>query len=61
MSFTGAGGAWTGRFEAAPTQAEPKGYLAATQTPDGMIHLISSRLQYRFNQAWIETPAKHVL
>jgi hypothetical protein len=49
------GGAWTGRFVATPTQAEPKGYLAATQTPDGMIHLISSRLHYRFNLDWIET------
>ncbi len=54
------GGAWTGRFEATPMQAEPKGYLAATQTPDGMIHLISSRLHYRFNLPWIETPAAHV-
>jgi formylglycine-generating enzyme required for sulfatase activity len=33
--------------------AEPRGYLAATQTPDGMIHLISSALHYRFNSAWI--------
>ncbi|MBS3764212.1 MAG: exo-alpha-sialidase, partial [Planctomycetes bacterium] len=28
------GGAWTGEFSAGPTMAEPKGYLAATQTPD---------------------------
>jgi sulfatase modifying factor 1 len=34
-----------------PTQAENEGYLAATQTPDGVIHLISSRLPYRFNLA----------
>lgn len=34
-----------------PTQAENEGYLAATQTPDGVIHLISSRLHYRFNLA----------
>ena len=33
--------------------AEPKGYFACTQTPDGVIHLISSRLHYRFNLAWI--------
>lgn len=48
------GGAWTGRFQATPTRAEHAGYLAATQTPDGVIHLISSRLHYRFDLAWIE-------
>ena len=47
------GGAWTGRFRASATQAEPGGYLAATQSPDGMIHLISSRLYYRLNVAWL--------
>ena len=35
------------------THAEPKGYLAATQTPDGIIHLISSGIHYRFNLAWL--------
>jgi hypothetical protein len=25
----------------------------ATQTPDGAIHLISSRLHYRFNLPWL--------
>ncbi|MBM3493037.1 MAG: hypothetical protein FJX72_01750 [Armatimonadetes bacterium] len=30
------------------------GYLAATQTPDGVIHLISSRLHYRFNLGWLK-------
>ncbi len=54
------GGAWTGEFEAAPTSAEPGGYLAATQTPGGVIHLISSRLHYRFNKEWLETPAEPV-
>ena len=49
------GGAWTGKFQATSTQAEPRGYLAATQTPDGIINLISSRLYYRFNLKWIET------
>ena len=34
--------------------AEPKGYLSVTQTPDGLIHLISSRLHYVFNAAWIK-------
>lgn len=47
------GGAWTGRFETSQTRAEPKGYFAATQTPDGIIHLISSRLHYRFNHAYL--------
>ncbi len=48
------GGAWTGRFTATPTRAEHAGYLAATQTPDHIIHLISSRLHYRFNLAWLK-------
>jgi len=47
------GGAWTKEFTATPTRAEHGGYLAATQTPDGVIHLISSRLHYRFNLPWL--------
>lgn len=47
------GGAWTGSFVMNEHHAEPKGYLACTQTPDGMIHLLSSRLHYRFNLTWI--------
>lgn len=47
----------TGPFTASPTRAEPGGYLAATQTPDHVIHLITSRLHYRFNTAWVNTPA----
>ena len=47
------GGAWTGTFTATADQAEPAGYLACTQTPDGTIHLLSSRLHYRFNVAWL--------
>jgi hypothetical protein len=35
------------------THAEPRGYLAATQSPDGIIHLLSSGLYYRFNLAWV--------
>ncbi len=50
------GGAWTGKFTATPDQAEHAGYLASTQTPDGVIHLISSRLHYRFNLAWLKQP-----
>ena len=48
------GGAWTGNFTMDTTHAEPKGYLAATQTPDNIIHLISSNLYYRFNLAWLQ-------
>jgi formylglycine-generating enzyme required for sulfatase activity len=47
------GGAWTGPFTMDATHAEPKGYLAVTQTPDNVIHLISSNLYYRFNVAWL--------
>jgi len=47
------GGAWTGEFTLDATHAEPRGYMAATQTPDGMVHLISSALHYRFNLAWL--------
>ena len=49
------GGAWTGTFTLDATHAEPKGYLACTQSPDGIIHLLSSRVHYRFNLQWIET------
>ena len=48
------GGAWTGTFTLDATHAEPKGYLACTQSPDGIIHLLSSRVHYRFNLRWIE-------
>ena len=51
------GGAWTRAFPVDATHAEPRGYLAATQTPDRVIHLISSRLHYRFNLEWLEEPA----
>lgn len=47
------GGAFTGNFTMDATHAEPKGYFCATQTPDGTIHLLSSRIHYRFNLAWI--------
>ena len=48
------GGAWTQFFIMDQTHAEPRGYLAATQSPDGIIHLLSSRIHYAFNLAWIE-------
>jgi len=50
------GGAWTGMFRMDSTHSEPKGYLAATQTPDNVIHLISSNLYYRFTLAWLQQP-----
>ena len=52
------GGAWTGEFVMDPAHAEPKGYLAATQSPDGVIHLISSRMHYRFNLTWLRQVEK---
>jgi len=55
------GGAWTGSFTASATRAEHAGYLAATQTPDGIIHLISSRLHYQFNLAWLTAGTANVL
>jgi formylglycine-generating enzyme len=48
------GGGWTGNFTTDATHAEPAGYLAAVQTPDGMIQLVSSGLYYRFNLAWLK-------
>lgn len=45
-------------FEMTNTNAEPKGYMSACQTPDGVIQLISSRQHYAFNRAWIEAGAK---
>jgi hypothetical protein len=51
------GKGWTSWFHTSANQAEPKGYLAAIQSPDKIIHLISSGLYYRFNLKWIETPA----
>lgn len=48
------GGAWTGDFYMDENHAEPMGYLAATQSPDNIIHLVSSRLYYKFNLLWLE-------
>ena len=36
--------------------AEPGGYMASCQSPDGVIHLISSKQHYAFNLAWLTTP-----
>jgi len=51
------GGGNTGRFTMSATSAEPKGYMSICQTPDRLIHLISSKQHYVFNLAWINTPA----
>lgn len=50
------GGGNTKQFIMDSTHAEPRGYLAAVQSPDGIIHLISSALHYQFNLAWLEAP-----
>jgi len=42
-------------FTMSATSAEPRGYLSVCQTPDGTIHLISSREHYAFNLAWLKT------
>lgn len=41
------GGAWTKGFVMNDWLAEPRAYLAATETPDGVIHLVSSKQYYR--------------
>ena len=40
--------------------AEYKGYMAVTQSLDGLIHLITSRQHYTFNLKWLMTPAPEV-
>lgn len=49
------GGAWTGTFKMDAVHGEPRGYLCFTQSPDGMIHLLSSALHYQFNLAWLKS------
>ena len=44
-----------GQFKLSSTSAEPQGYLAATQTRDGRIQLISSKNYYVFNLAWLKS------
>lgn len=50
------GWGWTGIFHTDSAHAEPKGYLAAAQSPDNIVNLLSSGLLYRFDLEWIETP-----
>ncbi len=47
---------WVGDCLVDDTHAEIGGYLCETQTPDGIIHLLSSGLHYRFNLAWLLQP-----
>ena len=42
------------RFWMDAGHAEPLGYLAACQSEDGVIHLITSRNHYAFNLAWLQ-------
>jgi hypothetical protein len=51
------GGGNTGKFTMSHESAEPRGYMSACQTPDGVIHLISSKQHYAFNLAWVNAPA----
>jgi len=39
-----------------PEVADAGGYLSCVQTPNRMIHLLSSRCHYRFNLAWLREP-----
>ncbi len=48
------GGGNTGVFELSATSAEPRGYMSVHQTPDNVIHLISSKQYYAFNLAWLQ-------
>lgn len=41
-------------FTLGETMAEPKGYLAAVQTRDGRIQLVTSKNHYVFNLAWLK-------
>ena len=47
---------WVGQCLVDDEHAEIGGYLAETQTPDGVIHFISSGLHYRFNLPWLRQP-----
>lgn len=39
------------------THAEPRGYLDACQTPEDLIHVITSKNYYSFNLAWLRQRA----
>jgi hypothetical protein len=39
-----------------PWRSRVSGYLSCVQSPDGLIHLVSSSHYYRFNLAWLQEP-----
>jgi formylglycine-generating enzyme len=43
-----------GQFTLSATSAEPQGYLAARQTRDGRVQIITSKNHYVFNLAWLK-------
>jgi hypothetical protein len=45
--------AWDRSFTLDATHGQPQAYWAATQTPDGIVHLSDGRLHYAFNLAWL--------
>jgi len=45
-----------GCFAFSQRNSEYRGYMSATQSPDGLIHLITSRQHYTFNLKWLKTP-----
>jgi hypothetical protein len=47
-------------FTMTTTSAEPRGYMTGVQTPDGIIHLISSWNHYAFNLARLKSPPQSV-
>ena len=44
---------WNRTFTLDATHGQPHAYWAATQTPDGIVHLSDGRLHYAFNLAWL--------
>ena len=50
--YGGPWGEWSFVMDA--THSEHYGYLAANQSPDGVVHLLSSTQHYQFNLAWLK-------
>jgi formylglycine-generating enzyme required for sulfatase activity len=49
------GAPWNREFTLDATHGQNRSYWAATQTPNGIVHLNDSRLDYAFNLAWVMT------
>jgi len=47
-------GPWNREITLDATHGQNKAYWAATQSPDGVVHLNDSRLEYAFNLAWLK-------